>query len=125
MQSTLQEELDGVAHWATTNRLNIAKSREMLFWLSLWVVVGDPRLLSRWRWSESAPFGSSGRVGRWPSPPKLLASDVVTALVVNSDVGSSWDSEILPHEVRLTLLPEFCNRTKCLPETVVDILWAG
>ena len=57
MRTTLQEELDGVAHWATNNnlRLNTAKSREMLI----------PRG-GRWRtevppplgWSESAPFGS-------------------------------------------------------------------
>jgi len=66
MRSTLQEELDGVAHLAANNnlRLNTTKSREMLSprtrdkHLPSTTVDGGPRYPRLWRWSESALFGS-------------------------------------------------------------------
>src|SRR6218665_3569917 len=66
MRTTLQEELDGVAHWATNNnlRLNTAKSREMLI----------PRG-GRWR-TEVPPPLAMERVGSLRILGVTIASDL-------------------------------------------------
>src|SRR6218665_828307 len=74
MRSTLQEELDGVAHWAANNnlRLNTTKSREMLI----------PRG-GRWR-TEVPPPLVMERVGSLRILGVTIASDLSVSAHVDA-----------------------------------------
>src|SRR6218665_1672801 len=79
MRSTLQEELDGVAHWAANNnmRLNTTKSREMLI----------PRG-GRWR-TEVPPPLAMERVGSL----RILGVTIASDLSVSTHVDALLNAE--------------------------------
>src|SRR6218665_2422673 len=116
MRSTLQKELDGVAHWAANNnlRLNTAKSREMLI----------PRG-GRWR-TEVPPPLAMERVGSLRILGVTIASDLsvsahVEALLNDAGAHSFYALRLL----RAHRLPDQALKTVARATTINRILYAG